>query len=70
MVTNMSKKKAKGKGKDKDFKNIFDFLKISGKWWLPGAEGSGRWENVGQQVQTSSFMSKFWESNVHHGDYS
>lgn len=29
--------------------------------WLPGTEGWGQWEDVGQRTQTSSYeMNKFW----------
>lgn len=29
--------------------------------WLPGTEGQGKWEDVGQRTQTSSYeMNKFW----------
>ena len=32
--------------------------------WLPGAEGSGKWGDGGQKVQTFSYkMSKFWGTN-------
>ena len=35
------------------------------------ARGWGKWGDVGHRVQTSSCkMSKFWASNVQHGDYS
>ena len=31
----------------------------------------GKWRDVGQGVETSSYkMNKFWSSNVQHGDYS
>ena len=32
--------------------------------WLPGAEGWGKWRDIGQRVQTLSYkMYKFWRSN-------
>ena len=35
------------------------------EWWLPGVRGWGKWGDVGQRVQISSYkMNKFWESNV------
>lgn len=41
------------------------------KWWLLGAGGWGKWENIGQRAQTFSYkMNNFWEYNVCHGDYS
>ena len=39
-------------------------------WWLPRPEGWGRWGNVGQKAQTSSYkMNKCWGSKVQFGDY-
>ena len=38
-------------------------------WWLPGAKGWGKWGDVGQRVQISSYkMNKFWGSDVQYGD--
>lgn len=46
------------------------------RWWLPGT-GAGGWKcvcgeqqgDVGQRVQAFSYKrSKFWESNIQHGD--
>ena len=38
--------------------------------WLPGAGGCGKWGEVGQRVQTSTYkMNKFWRSNVQYSDY-
>ena len=40
-------------------------------WWLPVAEGWGKWGDVGQRAPTFSYkMIKFRGSNVWHGDYS
>ena len=39
-------------------------------WWLPRPEGWGRWGDVGQKAQTSSYkMNKCWGSKVQFGDY-
>lgn len=41
------------------------------EWRLPRARYWKKWENVGERVKTFSYMtSKFWESNIQHGDYS
>lgn len=40
-------------------------------WWLPGAGGWYKQGDVDKRVQTiTQKMSKFWEPNVQHSDYS
>lgn len=45
-----------------------EFIEI--ECWLPGAGKWEKWGDVGKRVPASSFMNKFWGSNVLHCNYS
>ena len=41
---------------------MWNLEKLNSEWWLAGAEGWGKWGDVGLRGQTSSYkMNKFWE---------